>query len=150
MLLDNCQMTMKQTMLAITHPSAPPNNRRTREQMHISGVDSYQRLPFVTQGRWHRKGIRFQSHIHYYSRILQEIGYCSQFLLQLELSVQPCDERYNEIFNTGLHLSVWQKDSAGVQWTAIYFHLSFAKVVLHDCETILHFLNVLALNWNSK
>lgn len=76
-----------------------------------------------------------------------------QFVLLLELNTQPCDKRYNEIFNRGLHLSVWQrkkKDSAGVQWTVIYFHLSLAKVVLHNCETILHFLNVLALNWNSK
>lgn len=69
-------------------------------------VDSYQHLPFLIQGWKTERELgskaTFIIKVISYSRH----GYCSQFLLQLKLNVQPCDKRYNEIFNTGLHLSV--------------------------------------------
>lgn len=46
-----------------------------------------------------------------------------QFVLLLELNTQPCDKRYNEIFNRGLHLSVWQRKKKRFSWGTMNCYL---------------------------
>ena len=89
--------------------------------------DSYQHLPFVIQGWKTERELGSKATFIITVISYRRYGYCSQFLLQLKLNVQPCDERYNEIFNRGLHLSVWQKKFSWGTMNCYLFPFQFSK-----------------------